>query len=396
MRLRLDATLTGGDAGVDVMQPVWDEWNAKNPDDQAADALRADRALLDRLGSVTSDEQAGFRFSLGPFDLDFDRFVGLRLNEHALHSWDIATTLDPAATIPDDAVELVVDTLGLIAGFAGKPTGADRTIVVRTTIPTRHFEITLRPDGVTFGPTDPATGAAVPDLELPAEHSSASSTAASIPTTPRPSTAPPPTSRSSDERFPASEHHARCSRQTGMHRITERLRLMPLVVEDADEMVTVLGDERMYEFTGGCPPSLEELRGRYRRLIVGHSADGSEQWLNWVVRLTAEDLAVGAMQATLATDRSSAERRVGGRRAVAGSGNRVGGRPGGRPVAPRRRCWHDHGLHPSRTSRVGSSGRTCGSCTDVRAGRRRNDVAPGEHIAVPGRDIGHNRPVRGS
>ena len=62
----------------------------------------------------------------------------------------------------------------------------------------------------------------------------------------------------------------------------------------------------MYEFTGGCPPSLDELRGRYRRLIVGHSADGTEQWLNWVVRLTAEDLAVGAMQATVATDRSSA------------------------------------------------------------------------------------------
>ena len=170
MRLRLDATLTGGDAGIDVMQPVWDEWNAKNPDDQAADALRADRALVDRLGSVTSDERAGFHFSLGPFDLDFDRFVGFRLNEHALHSWDIATTLDPAATIPDDAVELVVDTLGMIAGFAGKPTGADRTIVVRTTHPDaplrdhaapRRCHLRPRP---TRRPAPPA-----PDLELPAE-----------------------------------------------------------------------------------------------------------------------------------------------------------------------------------------------------------------------------------
>jgi RimJ/RimL family protein N-acetyltransferase len=88
---------------------------------------------------------------------------------------------------------------------------------------------------------------------------------------------------------------------------TERLRLTPLVVDDANEMVTVLGDERMYEFTGGCPPSLDALRERYRRLIVGHSADGSQQWLNWVVRLTAEDLAVGAMQATLTTEHSSAD-----------------------------------------------------------------------------------------
>jgi len=89
--------------------------------------------------------------------------------------------------------------------------------------------------------------------------------------------------------------------------VTERLRLLPLAVDDAEEMVTVFADERMYEFTGGCPPSLDQLRERYRHLIVGQSADGSEHWLNWVVRLAADDLAVGAMQATVATDRSSAD-----------------------------------------------------------------------------------------
>jgi uncharacterized protein (TIGR03083 family) len=168
MRLRLDAALSGGDVGIDLMQPVWDEWNAKNPDDQAADAIRADRALVERLGSVTDAERDTFHFSMGPFDLDFDGFVGLRLNEHALHSWDIATALDPTATVPDDAAGFVVDTLGVIAGFAGKPTGADRTITIRTTTPTRHFEVTLRPDGVTFSPTAP-DGADAFDLELPAE-----------------------------------------------------------------------------------------------------------------------------------------------------------------------------------------------------------------------------------
>ncbi len=226
MRLRLDAALTGGEAGIDVMQPVWDEWNAKNADDQAADALRADRALLDRLGPVTSEERAAFRFSLGPFDLDFDRFVGFRLNEHALHSWDITTTLDPGATIPDDAAEVIVDSLGMIASFAGKPTGADRTIVVRTTTPTRHLAITLRPDGVTFGPPDPAdtANADTRDTPTPAtpatsscqpRHSSASSTAGSIPSTPRPSAARRLISRSSGERSPASEHLERCSRRPG-------------------------------------------------------------------------------------------------------------------------------------------------------------------------------------
>ena len=165
-RLRVDSVLAGDDVGAAVMQPIWDEWNAKSPDDQAADGLHADSALISRLGTVADDEQARFRVSLGPFELDWDQFVGLRLNEHALHTWDIAVTLDRTATIPDDAAEMVVDNLALIAGFAGKPTGTDRAFTVRTSAPTRDFEITLRPESVTFAATDPT---ATPDLELPAE-----------------------------------------------------------------------------------------------------------------------------------------------------------------------------------------------------------------------------------
>jgi RimJ/RimL family protein N-acetyltransferase len=82
--------------------------------------------------------------------------------------------------------------------------------------------------------------------------------------------------------------------------------LSPLVVDDADDMVEVLADERMYEFTGGSPLPLERLRERYRRLAVGRSADGSELWFNWIVRL-ADGSAVGAMQATVDADGSAAE-----------------------------------------------------------------------------------------
>ena len=89
--------------------------------------------------------------------------------------------------------------------------------------------------------------------------------------------------------------------------VTERLRLAPLVVGDAEELFAVFADPRMYEFTGGRPPSLDQLRERYRRLVVGHSADGSEHWLNWVVRLTSDDVPVGVMQATVAAQGSSAD-----------------------------------------------------------------------------------------
>ena len=43
---------------------------------------------------------------------------------------------------------------------------------------------------------------------------------------------------------------------------TARLVLTPLVAGDADAMVDVLADERMHEFTGGHPLSLEGLRAR--------------------------------------------------------------------------------------------------------------------------------------
>jgi uncharacterized protein (TIGR03083 family) len=157
-RLRLD-----GD--VDV-QAVWDEWNAKDPDAQAADSLRADAALQARLASITPAEAAGLRFPMGPTDMDLSTFIGLRLNEHAVHTWDIEVTFDDSATIPSTAAELVIGTLAMMAGFAGKPTGAERTISVRTKEPERSFEIALRSDGVALSPR-PTLEA--PDLELPGE-----------------------------------------------------------------------------------------------------------------------------------------------------------------------------------------------------------------------------------
>jgi RimJ/RimL family protein N-acetyltransferase len=89
--------------------------------------------------------------------------------------------------------------------------------------------------------------------------------------------------------------------------VTSRLILTPLVAEDADEMLEVLDDERMHEFTGGSPLTLAKLRSRYQRLAVGHSRDHTELWLNWVVRISKTRQAVGAMQATVASDTSMAD-----------------------------------------------------------------------------------------
>ncbi len=76
--------------------------------------------------------------------------------------------------------------------------------------------------------------------------------------------------------------------------------LTALTVAHAPAMVGVLADPSLYEFTGGTPPTLEELTARYARQTVGHSPDGSERWLNWVVLLDSEP--VGHVQATVVGD----------------------------------------------------------------------------------------------
>jgi RimJ/RimL family protein N-acetyltransferase len=80
---------------------------------------------------------------------------------------------------------------------------------------------------------------------------------------------------------------------------TGRLTLDPLRVEDAEEMAPLLADPRLHTYIGGVPAVVGELRDRYRRQVGGRSPDGSERWLNWVVRQRGSGQAVGTLQATI-------------------------------------------------------------------------------------------------
>mgnify|MGYP001362402858 CR=1 FL=1 len=79
---------------------------------------------------------------------------------------------------------------------------------------------------------------------------------------------------------------------------TARLRLEPLVAGHAGEMFDLLCDPAIYEHENAPPDSLEWLRAYYGRLESRQSADGTEYWLNWVVRLPGER-AMGFVQATV-------------------------------------------------------------------------------------------------
>jgi uncharacterized protein (TIGR03083 family) len=165
-RRALQDVMAGTPTPDDFNQSVWDEWNAKSPRAQADDALVADEALIQALEAVDEAERARLTFSLGPMRLGFNDMFSLRLNEHVLHSWDIAVMLDDAAHLPGDATALVVDNLSLTARFSGRPDGEGRTIAVRTTDPGRDVALRLSAGGVELGPGEHGRA---PDLELPAE-----------------------------------------------------------------------------------------------------------------------------------------------------------------------------------------------------------------------------------
>jgi uncharacterized protein (TIGR03083 family) len=166
LRRRAEDIIAGVESDEGFNQSVWDEWNAKPPAAQVADALVADAALLERFDSLTDEQRDGFRFQMGPMNLDFAGLVGLRLNEHVLHTWDVEVAIDPAAALPSDEAGVVVDNLAMIVMFTGKASGQTRVWHVRTTDPSRDFSLSFGPDSVELSPGHSGVTA---DLVLPAE-----------------------------------------------------------------------------------------------------------------------------------------------------------------------------------------------------------------------------------
>ncbi len=82
------------------------------------------------------------------------------------------------------------------------------------------------------------------------------------------------------------------------HISTERLALEPLRIFHAAEMVRVLGDKDLYSFTGGEPPTFDQLTRRYTMQYAGSRHD-TEQWHNWIARERATNRAIGFVQATV-------------------------------------------------------------------------------------------------
>ena len=75
--------------------------------------------------------------------------------------------------------------------------------------------------------------------------------------------------------------------------------LEPRMAAHAEAVFAVLADPALYEFIDESPPvSVEALRDRFARSESRQSPDGTEHWLNWVVRGASREVA-GYVQATV-------------------------------------------------------------------------------------------------
>ncbi|HEX8009002.1 MAG TPA: maleylpyruvate isomerase N-terminal domain-containing protein [Trebonia sp.] len=149
--LFLDAGLTGGEPPSPAeFGPIWDVWNARSPEEQAAESVTASEAVTSRMESLSPAELESFRVFAFGAEQDAAGLLGLRLAEHAVHTWDVAAALDVAARISQDAVDLLIDGLPETAAQAGKRSEQPAVIAVTTTNPARQF--TLDTGGVRLEP----------------------------------------------------------------------------------------------------------------------------------------------------------------------------------------------------------------------------------------------------
>lgn len=161
--LRLESGLTKSETPeLARLQQVWDIWNAKPPDAQVADALTADRTSIERLEAVAS-ELVDVRVPILGREGTATELIARRLNEHALHLWDVEVVCDPMAVVASDAVALVIDNLSGTADRAAKLASRSFSARIVTTEPERIF--LLASDGKSLR-LEHGTADAVGDSEI--------------------------------------------------------------------------------------------------------------------------------------------------------------------------------------------------------------------------------------
>jgi uncharacterized protein (TIGR03083 family) len=166
--LSLAAALGGrGQLDQSAFPAIWDTWNNRTPEMQAADCLTWDGEHVRRLEQLTGEELDSIRLDFLGRELDAAGLIRLRLSEHALHVWDIAVSIDPAASVADDAILPVMEQITQLLQFVAKPAGDAFRVRLRTTAPEGDYLLDVG-ESVTLSAWE--DGPAVDgEIQLPAE-----------------------------------------------------------------------------------------------------------------------------------------------------------------------------------------------------------------------------------
>ncbi len=145
----LRAALGDGEPlGGDGMHAIWDRWNAMPRAEQAAGFVAANDTLTQAYEGLDSGVRETLRINLGflPAPVDVATAASMRLNELALHSWDVFVVDDATATLPLDATTALMPRSGNLIGWIAKSeplAGREVDIALSTVDPDTQWALHL-------------------------------------------------------------------------------------------------------------------------------------------------------------------------------------------------------------------------------------------------------------
>jgi len=166
--LSLAAALGGrGQLDQGAFPAIWDAWNNRTPEMQAADCLTWDGEHVSRLEQLTGAELDSIRLDFFGRQLDAAGLVRLRLSEHVIHVWDVAVSIDPGATVAQEAIAPAMEQVTQLFQFVAKPAGDSFRARLRTTAPDGDYLLDVG-ESVTLSDWVEGSGADG-EIRLPAE-----------------------------------------------------------------------------------------------------------------------------------------------------------------------------------------------------------------------------------
>jgi uncharacterized protein (TIGR03083 family) len=134
--------------GGEFNQSVWARWNAMTRKERADGFVAANERLTELYESMDADTREALRIDVGflPEPADVATVAGLRLNELALHSWDVRVGLDQNATLDPSAATILLPGPLMLIGWISKPERLDgnhAVLRITTTAPESTFFLRL-------------------------------------------------------------------------------------------------------------------------------------------------------------------------------------------------------------------------------------------------------------